>query len=587
MGGSLLLLALALLPPEEPAARALALWRAGDRAALGALARADGADPWAIADALLGLHAAGTEGARDAAAALAEEAGLPALVRVTLGWKRLGPEDLARERRLREALARFDEARERGAWREALQRADDAEADRATAPEGSLAAIRLLERRARVLNELGLLEEAAAAAARAVRAANASGDRRVWAEAQATSGIIASNQGRHGEAARHFDQALGVPSFLPPPELLVKVGKLHADLRQHERALGYYRRALKGTPEGVDRMHVANVLLDVGTVLSNLGRRAEAVQHFERARAMALRLGHRHFAAFVLANQAVIHFQARELDEARAVGEAALAELERHGTRSEVAWARQGLGSAYSESGDPDRALRCFEESLRDQRALGAVSDEMDTLINIAALEERLGRFGPARAAARAALDLQGRVGGGLGLADAEALRGQTRLAAELGFRAAAEALRATAAPEDAAAGLRADVLWFAESGRALLLAEELRNREAFVRVMLEPSLRAALDAADGRRAAARRRLLELDARPSAGGPELERAQAAWEAAGKESHVGDAFDHDQTHKYCQAPRVVLRIQCCPVNAPLLAKGSQIACLLAQALPCYY
>jgi CHAT domain-containing protein/Tfp pilus assembly protein PilF len=162
-------------------------------------------------------------------------------------------------------------------------------------------------------------------------------------------------------------------------------------------------RLLEGDPAGR-----ALCLNELGLAHFAQGELAPAARRFEEVAAACREAGQADCEARALSNQALVAQAGGRLPEAKALDAAALALM------GPVEHPQQGvtlnnLGGLHQQLGEPEEALRCFEQALALLRASGRPRAEVDALNNLARLRLQMGEpqealrlFGEARERARA-----------------------------------------------------------------------------------------------------------------------------------------------------------------------------------------
>jgi CHAT domain-containing protein/tetratricopeptide (TPR) repeat protein len=383
------------------------------------------------------------------------------------------------------------------------------------------------------LEPFGEIAAAEDHAARAFREAEAAGDRWVAAQAllalakaRAASGEHARALGDLEEARRRFREECS--SVLGAAHALAATGTVLARLGLHDRSVESLEAAIAEveTLGKAYAYHAAKFRSDLGRVLADAGRLDRAAEIQERARAEFAAAGHRADAALAEARLGDVLARRGENEPARKALFRAAAELQALGRRPAAAQARADHARVLdrcSPGGGPPllESARAELETLGDR--LGAARADRD----LAALARRHGQPEAALRFARRAVEAHLAVGIGLGEEEREGVRREARAAADEGVLAALD----LAGDGKTAARAASEAYWFAESGRGLLLAEGIANREALLAAAVPAAVREQDAAARARVIALRDRLAEAASIPETSAESLRAAKAALDAA--------------------------------------------------------
>jgi CHAT domain-containing protein/tetratricopeptide (TPR) repeat protein len=406
------------LPIETAAARFLEAFRAGDQEKLRAHARA--ADPFHAANWLLGRHvdaslrdppAPGDH--LDAARALADLAGDPALVKLVAGWTQWGPAELQREAGLRRARDELRAARRSGQRDRFLERAQSVvELARSTPP--TVTGVHLWLLAAQDLEQFGRTAEAETAFHEAADAAALLGwtDSELVAEERAAA--LLRSRGAAGEALellrRQADRARETGRRPRLARSLRDQASILFDLGEFPRALEVAREARRLAEEMGNRADAARALLQESLLNAYLRDFELALQSCRRALHDLEEAGDREGSARARAYLGFFTFGLGLHDEAAELLQEAIPRLGRDGvTGPIVAWAWCWLGQTWT-------ALYRFEEARSSlDRALQVATDERDrqtratVLLALGKLHRELGETERAlEVHRRAAAELEG-----------------------------------------------------------------------------------------------------------------------------------------------------------------------------------
>jgi len=230
---------------------------------------------------------------------------------------------------------------------------------------------------------------------------------------------LAADLGEYAASRDLATRALGLAEGLKDEEAKGRahnnLGRALQFLGDNESAIEAYRKALDINLAGEDGEGIATNLANIGVVLFNQGRYADALEAYDRAAAAAAAARpdepwSRELALLVAANRAAVHEKLGEPEIALGLYRVIIA-LESSPPR-EVAHALTGLGRVLLELSDPHAALEAFERAARMHRESGDSGAESNVLLHMGAtLCEALGSHAEARSRFSAALEIAARIG--------------------------------------------------------------------------------------------------------------------------------------------------------------------------------
>jgi CHAT domain-containing protein/tetratricopeptide (TPR) repeat protein len=326
--------------------------------------RGGASDPPADADAL----AAAADYARRASSRQ-EAAALPELV---AAWRALGPEDLARERRLLAALEGVRAAVAAKDLDGAVAAARAVREDRDRAP-WSIAAHDLACQEGFALRDATKLREAADALLEAVRRSRELRwpvGRTGLEGACLHAAFLVRDLGELREAKALHEDELAVhraADYRPGIYgILGNLGIVHARLGEPRRAQALYEEAWRGFEEL--GMLGAAILMRVNALQQMViaGRAPEAVVGLEKIREEMRGRNVPWDEAHLLGALGFAHQRLGRYSQALGCHEQSLALYRKRGDRARVATALTHIGNAWKLAGDPERALRVLEQALRE-----------------------------------------------------------------------------------------------------------------------------------------------------------------------------------------------------------------------------
>lgn len=302
-----------------------------------------------------------------------------------------------------------------------------------------------------------------------------------WATA-ALDGIAFARlrQGHLGLAIHAYEEALAERrrdgDAYGEIHIETSLGGVYAGVGDDERALDHLRRALAGQTALGMRWAAARTRITIGRVLTRTGDTAAGAAYLDDASAALRALGSRSGLGEALLERGNCALAAGDVALAAArFGEAESA-ARATGELHVVAAAILGVAATHARTGRPVEALASFDRAL-------AIAEPIGDDPSVAAARTLrgwtlLGLRRPREAIddARRASDALSRMSRFLGFDEGEGLRTAARDAANLGV----EACRRLGAGDPASADAAADATFgFLEAGRALLLADDLRHRDA------------------------------------------------------------------------------------------------------------
>ena len=236
-------------------------------------------------------------------------------------------------------------------------------------------------------------------------------------------------------------------------------GRLAVTLSYHLENGGHYTEALAiygdalAAARGQDVAAEADAHHRIGNIMVNLGRHADAAEHYQRALRLRRELGDAAMVGRTLNNLGNLYQRWGRHAEAAEAFQEALASQRALGDRYGEAVVLCNLGDHYVSSGGPYRqALAYYERAVGLCREVDDRSGEGTTLACIAHLFTRFGRYGEAAEAAVRGLSLVREVGDRYGECYARGALGLARLGLGYGEQARADvtaALRLARAIDD------------------------------------------------------------------------------------------------------------------------------------------
>ncbi|MFC7616826.1 ATP-binding protein [Actinokineospora soli] len=187
---------------------------------------------------------------------------------------------------------------------------------------------------------------------------------------------------------------------------LRNLGMAVAALGRREEAIEHFERSLAIRAELGDRLGMAEVWTSIGVAQDILCRFTEAIASQERALALRLSAGDRVGAAIAMLNLGVVLEQRGDLERSKANHERALALFREHGDRVGESHALTNLGNVLRLLGDPESAITHHRRALTAYRDLGSRTGEAFALAGLGSDLDRLGEHTEATDWHQQALDL-------------------------------------------------------------------------------------------------------------------------------------------------------------------------------------
>ncbi|MHB9108461.1 MAG: tetratricopeptide repeat protein [Armatimonadota bacterium] len=250
---------------------------------------------------------------------------------------------------------------------------------------------------------------------------------------------------------------------------LNSLGGVLQRLGRFEEAVDAFQRSRAIAEELGDKRHLAMVLNSLGGVWQRLGRFEEAVDAFQRSRAIAEELGDQRSLAMVLNSLGGVLQRLGRFEEAVDAFQRSHDLLVKQGDSRGQAMVLNSLGGVLQRLGRFEEAVEVFRKSAAIEEELGNRRGLAMVLNSLGGVSQRLGRLQEAIKALRASAAIEDSLGN---------RRGQAMVATALG-----KALLSQGQPEEAVAALT----------RAFDIEEALRNRRGLEIVL--PALVRALEA--------------------------------------------------------------------------------------------
>lgn len=367
-------------PPEAAAARVREAFAKGDAETVRQVAAGRSPSPYAVADELFADVLESAPGSRAgemlrAFAAGAEgngvAAGLPALVD---RWLALSADELARERRLRDAAKRQLRATLRGDFAESVRIGESAREDALASP-WSFSAFRIFVDFAQANQRLGRTKVAEDAFADAARGAEAAGHLGASARAELDAALLAEGRGDVGLALERAERSQKRLEGVQSGEALraeIAVARILSYLGRLDRALLVARDALgKARTRGDDALE-AQAWAGLADAETALGHDREADDAWAHEAALDERSGSRQRILSSMMNRAVRLARVRRDADAIDAFEQALTRFAEKAYPRGESVAERELAGIYGRLGRADVALEHARRALDAAERSGA-----------------------------------------------------------------------------------------------------------------------------------------------------------------------------------------------------------------------
>jgi DNA-binding SARP family transcriptional activator/tetratricopeptide (TPR) repeat protein len=207
------------------------------------------------------------------------------------------------------------------------------------------------------------------------KAARQAGDRAAEASALNGLGLVDSRQGRHQQAAGHFETALTLcrqtGDRTGEIRALVNLGLAGLRTGRHQQAADHLQEALALCREAGDLTPRGYALTTLGLLRTGEGRYQQAADYHQQALTLFRQVGDRSGEANTLNGLGELFLAVGRPDDSRTHHTMALGEARDIGDRYEQARAYDGLAQARQAEGDDDEAGRYWQLALAIYAQLG------------------------------------------------------------------------------------------------------------------------------------------------------------------------------------------------------------------------
>jgi tetratricopeptide (TPR) repeat protein/predicted Ser/Thr protein kinase len=173
------------------------------------------------------------------------------------------------------------------------------------------------------------------------------------------------------EALRYFGESISLSEKIGQKRAvaaaLAQTGQMQMDMGKSDAALTSYKKSVALFQEVGSNKEAGDTLIDLATLYQTRGANDEALQLFRQARDA----GDQNNEALCLSDIAAIHLAKGDTESAFTYFQQALQLGEKIGAPPRIAEPLQGLGDAYSMSGQYDQALASLKRALDTWRSVG------------------------------------------------------------------------------------------------------------------------------------------------------------------------------------------------------------------------
>ncbi len=200
-------------------------------------------------------------------------------------------------------------------------------------------------------------------------------------------------------------------------EILNEVGIIFSYLGEFNKALEYYKKAMKLYEELGKNEGIAAQLGNIGIVFDIKGEHEKALEYFEKALKLYEELGRTDGIAAQLENVGIVCKNKGEFDKALGYLKKALKLNEELGEKEGIAISLGNIGLVYKNKGEFDKALEYFKKALKLNEELERKEGIANQFGNLGALYSIQGEFDKAMEYLEKALKLNEELGGKEGMA--------------------------------------------------------------------------------------------------------------------------------------------------------------------------
>jgi CHAT domain-containing protein/Tfp pilus assembly protein PilF len=164
---------------------------------------------------------------------------------------------------------------------------------------------------------------------------------------------------------------------------LLYLGRIHADLGEHQKALNFYSQALEIYRAANDQRAIAVVMNNIGRIYLESGEQQNALKFLRHSLALSRALDDKAGEATTLNNIGLAHFELGDKQKALDIYSQALLLLRNIPDQRGEALTLNNIALTYDALGEKQKALAFFEQALILHRGVKNQNGEATTLTNI------------------------------------------------------------------------------------------------------------------------------------------------------------------------------------------------------------
>lgn len=229
---------------------------------------------------------------------------------------------------------------------------------------------------------------------RSYEIARSIGDEVLSAEALNALGGMEFERGEMHRARELFNQSLGIAGSVPGLRSRIEqnLGILATIQGEHEEALRHYQSSLEACRAAGDDQGCAIAYHNLGMISADRREWAEAERCYQRSLEIAERTGDVHLQGLCLLNHAEVHLAREAFSEAQSGAEAALRIFDRLGSRMDKADAYRIIGVVFRETGRPALAEARLRSAIEAAVGTGSILSEAEASRELGRLYQTLSR---------------------------------------------------------------------------------------------------------------------------------------------------------------------------------------------------
>jgi CHAT domain-containing protein/Tfp pilus assembly protein PilF len=214
-------------------------------------------------------------------------------------------------------------------------------------------------------------------------------------------GVAYSHLRERQKALEYYRKALAMHRELANAKgegsTLNNIGEVYGDLGENQQSLDYYDQALKVWQAINNRAEEAKTMTNIGAVYGQIGDYQKALDYYNRALPIQEEIGDRDGEAATLNNMGAAHYSFGEPHRALEQFSRTLPLVRQAGDRRREAYTLSNIGLMQASIGEYQKALDSYEDALSLLRVIGDKYGEATTLNNIGLAYLNLGEYQNAR----------------------------------------------------------------------------------------------------------------------------------------------------------------------------------------------